>query len=58
MRALLSAVGTRGDVQPVVALASEVRALGHEVRLCVPPNFVDWVRRQFCSSIVVEAKIE
>ena len=44
MRALLSAVGTRGDVQPVIALALEVRRLGHDVHLCVPPNFVDWAR--------------
>lgn len=43
MRTLISSVGTRGDVQPVVALAQELRALGHEVRLCVPPNFTDWV---------------
>lgn len=45
MRALLSVVGTRGDVQPVLALALEVRALGHEVRLAVPPNFVEWATR-------------
>lgn len=45
LRVLLSVVGTRGDVQPVIALAVEVRALGHEVRLCVPPNFIDWARR-------------
>jgi vancomycin aglycone glucosyltransferase len=44
MRTLLSSVGTRGDVQPVIALALKVRALGAEVRLCVPPNFVDWAR--------------
>ena len=43
MRVLISPVGTRGDVQPVVALALEVRQLGHSVRRCVPPNFVDWV---------------
>ena len=43
MRVLLTGVGTRGDVQPVVALAVEVRRRGHDVRLCVPPNFIDWV---------------
>ena len=42
MRVLLSVVGTRGDVQPVIALALEVRQLGHDVHLCVPPNFIDW----------------
>ncbi|MDI3290944.1 glycosyltransferase [Polyangium sp. 15x6] len=43
MRVLLTGVGTRGDVQPVVALAAEVRRRGHDVKLCVPPNFLDWV---------------
>ena len=43
MRVLMSSVGTRGDIQPVVALALEVRELGHEVRMCVSPNFTDWV---------------
>ena len=42
MRALLAAVGTRGDVQPALALALELRKLGHDVRLCISPNFVDW----------------
>lgn len=41
MRVLLSAVGTRGDVQPVIALAVELRALGHEVPLAIPPNFIE-----------------
>ena len=41
MRALLAAVGTRGDVQPVLALALELRKRGHAVRLCISPNFVD-----------------
>ena len=43
MRVLVSAVGTRGDVQPAVAVAVEVRRLGHDVRLCVSPNFMEWV---------------
>jgi vancomycin aglycone glucosyltransferase len=33
MRVLLSTIGSRGDVQPLVALALELKALGHEVRL-------------------------
>lgn len=45
MRALLVAVGTRGDVQPALALALELRKLGHEARLSVSPNFVDWAKR-------------
>jgi vancomycin aglycone glucosyltransferase len=43
MRVLLSTIGSRGDVQPLVALALQLKALGHEVRLCVPPDFRDWI---------------
>ena len=43
MRILLSTIGSRGDVQPLVALALQVQALGREVRLCVPPDFRDWI---------------
>jgi vancomycin aglycone glucosyltransferase len=43
MRVLLSTIGSRGDVQPLVALGLELRALGQEVRLCVPPDFRDWI---------------
>ncbi len=38
MRALLSTYGSRGDVEPVVALAVRLRALGAEVRVCAPPD--------------------
>lgn len=43
MRVLLSTIGSRGDVQPLAALASHLKALGHEARLCVPPDFRDWI---------------
>src|SRR5512137_2907275 len=43
MWVLLSTIGSRGDVQPLVALALQLKALGQEVRLCVPPDFRDWI---------------
>ncbi|HEX2981754.1 MAG TPA: glycosyltransferase [Anaerolineaceae bacterium] len=43
MRVLLSSIGSRGDVQPILALALELRALGHQARLCVAPNFKEWI---------------
>jgi vancomycin aglycone glucosyltransferase len=43
MRVLLSTIGSRGEVQPVVALAEQLRAVGQEVRICAPPDFGDWI---------------
>ena len=43
MRVLLSTIGSRGDVQPLVALASQLRLLGQSARLCVPPDFQEWI---------------
>lgn len=43
MQVLLSSIGSRGDVQPILALGLELRALGHRARLCVAPNFKDWI---------------
>ena len=38
MRVLLSTFGSRGDVQPVLALAVALRALGADARVCAPPD--------------------
>lgn len=43
MRVMLSTIGSRGDVQPLVALASHLKALGQDVRVCVPPDFREWI---------------
>jgi vancomycin aglycone glucosyltransferase len=43
MKLLLASIGSRGDVQPLLALALELRALGHTPRLCVAPNFQAWL---------------
>ncbi|WFB05891.1 glycosyltransferase [Streptomyces sp. LX-29] len=42
MRFLLSTIGSRGEVQPVVALAMELTARGQEVVVCAPPDFRAW----------------
>jgi len=39
MRVLLSTIGSRGDVQLVVALAVKLKELGQEARICAPPDF-------------------
>ncbi len=38
MRVVLSTYGSRGDVQPLIALAVALQALGAEVRVCAPPD--------------------
>lgn len=38
MRILLATAGSRGDVEPFVALAEHARASGHDVRLVAPDN--------------------
>ncbi|RAG83112.1 glycosyltransferase [Streptacidiphilus pinicola] len=47
MRVLLSTYGSRGDVEPLVELAVQLRALGAEVRMCAPPDedFVELLGR-------------
>ena len=43
MRVLLSTIGSRGDIQPLVALASALKSIGQDVHLCVPPDFREWI---------------
>src|SRR5262245_65235947 len=43
MRILLSTIGSRGDVQPLVALGLQLKSLGQEVQLSAPPDFRDWI---------------
>ncbi|WP_240137403.1 glycosyltransferase [Streptomyces sp. MUM 178J] len=41
MRVLLMAYGSRGDVEPLVAVAMQLRDLGVDVRMCTPPDFAE-----------------
>lgn len=47
MRVLLTTYGSRGDVEPLVALAVQLQALGAQVRMCAPPDeeFIHLLRR-------------
>lgn len=45
MKIAISTVGSRGDVQPMIALALEAIQRGHEPLLCAPPNFASWIER-------------
>lgn len=38
MRVLLTTFGSRGDVQPLLALGVALRALGADARVCAPPD--------------------
>jgi UDP:flavonoid glycosyltransferase YjiC (YdhE family) len=40
MRFVLASYGSRGDIEPCVALGHELLRRGHEVRMAVPPNLV------------------
>ena len=45
MRVLLSTYESHGDLEPIVGLAVQLRALGAEVRMCAPPDFAEPLAR-------------
>src|SRR6516225_798283 len=57
MRVLLSTIGSRGDVQPMVALALQLRELGQEVCICAPPDFGEWIDTLGISFVPVGPKV-
>ena len=46
MRILILTLGTRGDVEPMLALGKSLQARGHAVTLCAPDNCARWVREE------------
>ncbi|WP_246291575.1 glycosyltransferase [Lentzea indica] len=43
MRFLVSTIGSRGEAQPVTALAVQLKELGNEVKVVAPPDFEELV---------------
>jgi UDP:flavonoid glycosyltransferase YjiC (YdhE family) len=54
----LIAYGTRGDVQPVLALALALQQRGHEVRVLAGANFGDWVRGQGLAFAPIDVDVQ
>jgi vancomycin aglycone glucosyltransferase len=44
MRILLASIGSRGDVQPALALGVALKAAGHAVIVGAPPDFEAWAQ--------------
>jgi UDP:flavonoid glycosyltransferase YjiC (YdhE family) len=51
MKIALVVFGTRGDVQPTLALALGLRKAGHDAFLCVPPEHEEWIASYGCPVI-------
>lgn len=45
MKVLLAPFGSRGDVQPMLALGQALAMRGHAVTVCAPPDFSGWIAR-------------
>ncbi|MCD4719065.1 MAG: glycosyltransferase [Desulfobacula sp.] len=48
MRIVLATCGSRGDVQPMIALSLALKAAGHDVLLVGPPEKALWARQLGC----------
>ena len=46
---VIATYGSRGDVQPLLALALALEKRGHEVLLAGPPEYAEWVESYGCA---------
>ena len=44
LHVVLTSIGSRGDVQPMVAIAQALAARGHRAVIAAPPDFGPWIR--------------
>ena len=48
MKIVLATFGSRGDVQPMLALSLALKSKGHEVLLAAPPEKAPWAKQLGC----------
>jgi len=58
MKIVISSIGSRGDIQPIVALATTLQSSGHVVTLCVPPNFKPFVETHGIACVPVGPDVQ
>jgi UDP:flavonoid glycosyltransferase YjiC (YdhE family) len=58
MKIVLATCGTRGDVQPILALALALKDAGHEVLLAAPPENEAWVAHYDCPFHALGSNVE
>ncbi|ORA17749.1 glycosyltransferase [Mycobacterium arosiense] len=51
MRIVLASYGTRGDIEPSLVVGRELLRRGHDVRMAVPPDAVDFVEAGGLSAV-------
>lgn len=51
MKFVLASYGSRGDIEPSVAIGSELLRRGHEVHMAVPPDFLDFAKEAGLSEV-------
>jgi UDP:flavonoid glycosyltransferase YjiC (YdhE family) len=52
------AFGTRGDVQPAVALGKALKAEGHRVRILAGAEFKDWIMQHGLEAVASKIDIQ
>ncbi|MCI3985575.1 glycosyltransferase [Bacillus vallismortis] len=55
MKINLLTIGTRGDVQPFIALAKELSRRGHHVKICTEGSFKDLAEKNRLSFSAIRA---
>jgi vancomycin aglycone glucosyltransferase len=58
MKIAIVIYGTRGDVQPMLALALALKKRGHEVVLCAPPENAELVQGRDCPFVPVGSSVK
>ncbi len=52
MKIVLATFGSRGDVQPMLALSLALKSKGHDVLLAAPPEKAAWAKQLGCPRLL------